>query len=315
VLGAMVRLMPVLLSHRSPWIGVPAGGILPARCLARARTHCKFARRSMMSRSAIAMNAVWHWHRVFLRKPYIQPTGAAPALLAVSAAGAAISSQQAALELQSAVLLGHRDCVSDGLGRCAIRAGGWWWRTVGDTAAAARAMGISVDLVRSFTTTIGGFLSRRRRRFFSRCRTQAPGNQGLFVGTGADGGWPLVIFARWNPLRCRHRPRCCSAALARSARPLQSVGITQGYYFFNAAPYIPHGSFIMIATSSAQTSARRHARRTLEWCARAMPRSPPTPYPCPTDGGLGAAKTTARHSSSTCRRIFAGGRLCRHDGL
>ena len=36
---------------------------------------------------------------------------------------------------------------------------------------------------------------------------------------------------------------------------LQSVGVTQGYYFFNAAPYILTLG-IMIATSSATRSAK-----------------------------------------------------------
>ena len=36
---------------------------------------------------------------------------------------------------------------------------------------------------------------------------------------------------------------------------LQSIGVTQGYYFFNAAPYILT-LVIMISTSSAKRSAR-----------------------------------------------------------
>ena len=39
----------------------------------------------------------------------------------------------------------------------------------------------------------------------------------------------LVIFARWDPVRCLGR-RCCSAAPARSGPALQSVGVTSGYY-------------------------------------------------------------------------------------
>ena len=48
----------------------------------------------------------------------------------------------------------------------------------------------------------------------------------------------LVIFARWDPVRC-FWPRCCSAARARSGRPC-IVGVTSGYYLFNAAPYVAH---------------------------------------------------------------------------
>ena len=70
----------------------------------------------------------------------------------------------------------------------------------------------------------------------------------------------LVIFARWNPLRCVLAALLFGAAGAIGPA-LQSVGITQGYYFFNAAPYILTLA-IMIATSSAKRSAARHARRT-----------------------------------------------------
>ena len=64
----------------------------------------------------------------------------------------------------------------------------------------------------------------------------------------------LVIFARWNPLRCIAAALLFGAAGAIGPS-LQSIGITQGYYFFNAAPYILTLG-IMIATSSAKHSAR-----------------------------------------------------------
>ena len=58
----------------------------------------------------------------------------------------------------------------------------------------------------------------------------------------------LVIFARWNPVGC-----FWAALLFGGAGPLgpslQSVGVTQGYYLFYAAPYVLT-LVIMIATSS-----------------------------------------------------------------
>ena len=42
---------------------------------------------------------------------------------------------------------------------------------------------------------------------------------------------------------------------------LQSVGVTQGYYLFNAAPYVLT-LLIMIATCSPQAHAARRARRS-----------------------------------------------------
>jgi simple sugar transport system permease protein len=47
----------------------------------------------------------------------------------------------------------------------------------------------------------------------------------------------LVIFARWHPLRCFYGALLFGGAGALGPA-LQSVGVTQGYYLFNAAPYM-----------------------------------------------------------------------------
>jgi len=64
----------------------------------------------------------------------------------------------------------------------------------------------------------------------------------------------LVIFARWSPTRCVLAALLFGGAGAIGPA-LQSIGVTEGYYFFNAAPYILTLG-IMIATSSAKRSAR-----------------------------------------------------------
>ena len=70
----------------------------------------------------------------------------------------------------------------------------------GDSAAAARAMGISVDLVRFLATAAGGFLAGIGGAFLS---LYYPGswNEGLSSGQGLM-AVALVIFARWDPLKC-----------------------------------------------------------------------------------------------------------------
>jgi ABC-type uncharacterized transport system permease subunit len=125
-------------------------------------------------------------------------------------------------------------------------------RTVGDSAAAAKAMGFSVDFVRFAATMVGGFLAGIGGAFLS---LSYPGswNQGLSSGQGLM-AVALVIFARWSPLRCVLAALLFGAAGALGPS-LQSVGVTQGYYFFNAAPYILTLG-IMIATSSATRSAK-----------------------------------------------------------
>jgi simple sugar transport system permease protein len=60
----------------------------------------------------------------------------------------------------------------------------------------------------------------------------------------------LVIFARWDPLRCLWASLLFGGTAALGPA-LQAVGITTGSYLVNAAPYaLTLG--IMIATSSAR---------------------------------------------------------------
>jgi simple sugar transport system permease protein len=123
---------------------------------------------------------------------------------------------------------------------------------VGDSAAAARAMGISVNFVRLMTTTVGGFLAGVGGAFLS---LYYPGswNQGLSSGQGLM-AVALVIFARWKPMMCVVAALLFAAAGAIGPA-LQSVGITQGYYFFNAAPYILT-LVIMIVSAGSKQAAR-----------------------------------------------------------
>jgi general nucleoside transport system permease protein len=119
-------------------------------------------------------------------------------------------------------------------------------RTVGDSADAARAMGYSVNLVRLAATMAGGFLAGIGGSFLS---LYYPGswNEGLSSGQGLM-AVALVIFARWHPIRCLGAALLFGGAGALGPA-LQSVGVSQGYYLFNAAPYVLT-LVIMIATCS-----------------------------------------------------------------
>ena len=64
----------------------------------------------------------------------------------------------------------------------------------------------------------------------------------------------LVIFARWNPIACFLAALLFGAAGALGPA-LQSVGVTQGYYFFNAAPYVLT-LLIMIMSTSPKRSLK-----------------------------------------------------------
>jgi ABC-type uncharacterized transport system permease subunit len=107
-------------------------------------------------------------------------------------------------------------------------------RTVGESADAARAMGYDVARVRMLATMAGGFLAGVGGSFLS---LFYPGswNEGLSSGQGLM-AVALVIFARWDPIRCLFASLLFGGASALGPA-LQSVGITSGYYLFNATPY------------------------------------------------------------------------------
>jgi ABC-type uncharacterized transport system permease subunit len=121
-------------------------------------------------------------------------------------------------------------------------------RIVGDSADAARAMGYSVDWVRFAATVTGGFLAGVGGSFLS---LYYPGSwsEGLSSGQGIT-AVALVIFARWSPMNCLYASLLFGGAGALGPA-LQSVGVTSGYYLFNAAPYFLT-LFIMILTSSSE---------------------------------------------------------------
>jgi simple sugar transport system permease protein len=107
-------------------------------------------------------------------------------------------------------------------------------------------MGYSVDRIRMCATSVGGFLAGIGGAFLS---LYYPGswNEGLSSGQGLM-AVALVIFARWDPMRCFYAALLFGGAGALGPA-LQSVGVTQGYYLFSAAPYVLTLA-IMIATCS-----------------------------------------------------------------
>ena len=60
----------------------------------------------------------------------------------------------------------------------------------------------------------------------------------------------LVIFARWDPVRCLYASLLFGGAGALGPS-LQAVGVTWGYTLFNAAPYVLT-LVVLIAASSTR---------------------------------------------------------------
>src|SRR5260370_14819201 len=116
---------------------------------------------------------------LFFGKPYLQPT--APRLGSISLGFWSDSaSLKSALQVNPLFFIG---IVIAAIIAWSFRNTRWGLvvRTVGDSAAAARAMGISVNLVRLLTTTAGGFLAGGGGAFLS-LSYPCPWNQGISSG-------------------------------------------------------------------------------------------------------------------------------------
>jgi simple sugar transport system permease protein len=256
VMGAMAAYAVSYLSG-SPWLGVLAAGGVGVPLGALHGYLCSKPRVNDIA-VGIAMMLFGVGLAFFLGKPYIQPE--APRLPAVHLGAWSGSPQvRSALDVNALFLLG-----------LALAPAMLWFlkrtrwglilRTVGESAEAARAMGYDVNRVRLLATMGGGFLAGIGGSFLS---LFYPGswNERLSSGQGLM-AVALVIFARWNPVRCLWAALLFGGASAIGPA-LQSVGITWGYYLFNAAPYVLT-LIIMIASSSAtETSADMPAELTV----------------------------------------------------
>jgi ABC-type uncharacterized transport system permease subunit len=248
VLGAMSA-YAVSFHSGSPWFGVFAAGCAGASLGAIHGYVCKLPRVNDIA-IGIAMMLFGTGLAFFFGKSYIQPS--APRLSSFSLGEWTGNAQIAtALQINPLLLVGIAAAVVMAWAFANTK-WGLIVRMTGDSAQSARAMGVSVDLVRFLATTIGGFLSGVGGAFLS---LYYPGswNQGLSSGQGLM-AVALVIFARWHPLRCILAALLFGAAGAIGPA-LQSIGITQGYYFFNAAPYIL--TLVIMAASAGSKQALR----------------------------------------------------------
>jgi len=231
VLGAVTG-YGVSLQSGSPWVGVFAAGLVGALFGMLHGWLCKLPRVNDIA-LGIAMMLLGMGLAFFFGKPYIQPI--APMLPSLPLGFWSDSPQiRAALEVNALFFIG-----------VALAALLWWAfastrvglvvRIVGDSADAARAMGYPVDLTRFLATAAGGFLAGLGGAYLS---LYYPGswNERISSGQGLM-AVALVIFARWNPLRCLLAALLFGGAGALGPA-LQAVGVSEGYYLFYAAPYV-----------------------------------------------------------------------------
>jgi simple sugar transport system permease protein len=249
VLGAMTA-YATSYHTGSPWLGVLAAGGAGVFLGSIHGYVCKLPKVNDIA-IGISMMLFGTGLAFFFGKAYIQPS--APRLGSFSIGEWFSDNQQVvtALQINPLLLVGVAVAVVMAWAFANTR-WGLIVRMTGDSAPAARAMGVSVDLVRFLSTAVGGFLAGVGGAFLS---LYYPGswNQGLSSGQGLM-AVALVIFARWKPLQCVVAALLFGAAGAIGPA-LQSVGITQGYYFFNAAPYILT-LLIMIASAGSKQAMR-----------------------------------------------------------
>ena len=247
VFGAMVG-YAASYETGSPWQGVFYAGCAGAMLGALHALACSLKRVNDIA-IGIAVLLFGTGLAFLLGKPYIEP--AAPMLPAVELGWwSGDEAVRAALRVNGLFFVGVALAV---LLRWALANLRWGLilRTVGDSADAAKALGFSVLGVRFGATVFGAFLSGVGGAFLS---LYYPGSwtESLSSGQGLM-AVALVIFARWDPLRCLWASLLFGAAGALGPA-LQSAGISQVYYLVAAAPYALTLA-ILVASSSRDRRA------------------------------------------------------------
>ena len=252
VMGAMAGYGVSYLTG-SPWLGVLGAALVGSGFGALHGWLCGRPRVNDIA-VGIALMLFGVGLAFYLGKPLIQPT--APRLPALPLGNFSdIPQVRSALQVNALFLLG---VVAAPVLRWALARTSWGLvlRTVGESAEAARAMGYDVGWVRFWATVAGGALAGVGGSFLS---LFYPGsyNEGLSSGQGLM-AVALVIFARWDPVRCLFASLLFGGATALGPA-LQSVGITSGYYLFNAAPYALTLFIMVLSSSNERASADQPA--------------------------------------------------------
>lgn len=242
VFGAMAGYAIAYLTG-SPWLGVLAAAAAGAVFGLMHGLICSLPRVNDIA-VGIAMMILGMGLAFYFGKPFVQPV--APDLPSINFGWwSDVPQVRAALRVNVLFMIG------------AVLAFGMWWmfratrvgliiRVVGDSTDAARAMGLRPALIRTLSTAAGGAFAGVGGAYLS---LFYPGswNEGISSGQGLM-AVALVIFARWNSIACFGAALLFGGAGALGPT-LQSVGISEGYYLFFAAPYVLTLG-VLIATSS-----------------------------------------------------------------
>lgn len=248
LMGAMTA---YAVSYRvgNPWAGVVAAAMAGALL---GMIHAFLVSRPNVNDIAagIAMLLFGSGLAFYFGKPYIQPS--APQLPGLPLGfWSSTSAVQSALRLSPIFLLGVGLAFAM---RWFFRSTRWGMkvRAVGDAPASARALGISVVQTRFFCivggSALAGMGGAHLSLFYPGAWTEAiSSGQGLMAVA-------LVIFARWNPVHCLWASMVFGGAQAIGPS-LQAIGVSGGYYLWNASPYILTLVLMVLSCSTRRTLA------------------------------------------------------------
>jgi simple sugar transport system permease protein len=244
--GAMTAYATSYLTG-SPWLGLIVAGIAG---MVLGFIHAWLCQQPRVNDVAVGIAMIIFGSGIafFFGKPFIQPS--APKLPTIDLGGwSSIPALQSALQISPLFLLGVAIAP---LMLWFFKSTRWglFIRAVGDSPDAALAMGVSIKKVRMLCIIAGSFLAGLGGASLS---LYYPGvwNESISSGQGLM-AVALVIFARWNPIQCLYASLLFGGAQALGPA-LQSVGITQGYYLFNAAPYVLTLAIMIITCSPKRT--------------------------------------------------------------
>jgi general nucleoside transport system permease protein len=232
---------------KSPWLGVLMAGVAG---MALGVIHAWLTQQPKVNDVAVGIAMIIFGSGIafFLGKPFIQPS--APQLPTFNLGDwSSVSSLQEALRISPLFLLGVALAPAMTWFFKSTR-WGLFIRAVGDSPDAALAMGVSIKKVRMLAIIAGSFLAGIGGASLS---LYYPGIWSERISTGQGlMAVALVIFARWQPMQCLYASLLFGGAQAIGPA-LQSVGITQGYYLFNAAPYILTLGIMILTCSPTRT--------------------------------------------------------------
>jgi general nucleoside transport system permease protein len=232
----------------SPWLGVVGAGIA-GMGLGAIHAWLVQQRRVNDISVGIAMMIFGGGLSFYLGKPYIQPI--APQLPALQLGDwSSLPQVQSALMISPLLLLGLAIAPLMQWFFTSTR-WGLMVRAVGESPAAARAMGISVGTVQSLCIVAGSFLAGIAGSYLS---LYFPGswNENISSGQGLI-AVALVIFARWNPMQCLYAALLFGGTQGLGPA-LQAVGVNSYYYVFNSVPYLLTLAVMVLTCSSTRAS-------------------------------------------------------------